>query len=208
MTDDSEKLNYKMAAKNSGSVLLMRYTLTISLALLAPFSFALAQDAHEHGVAELNVVRESQQIQIEFVSPVANLLGFERMPESAEEWTLFATVVEELASNDWLIGETLSECTLTVQAQELPSFASSQDEHGHDHAEDDGHDHEEEAAESAHVDFRMQYLFDCPGAVPSQLQIVAFQHYPAIERIDTQWIIERSPGFSQLTPDSPGLALD
>ena len=36
--------------------------------------------SHVHGNAELNVVLMEKQLQVEFVSPAINLLGFERPP--------------------------------------------------------------------------------------------------------------------------------
>jgi hypothetical protein len=175
------------------------------LTLLLSGSEVFAQDAHVHGVAELNIVREGQVVQIEFFSPGANLLGFERMPGAAEEWMRFATVVEDLEASAWLLGDQLAGCDMRIEAMDVPSFSAGGD--GHDHG-DEPHDHEEELAEDAHVDFRVQYLFDCSRSMPSDLRITAFQHFPGIERITTQWIVEGRPGFIELTARAPLIELD
>ena len=170
----------------------------------------LAQSAHEHGSAELNFVREGQVVQIEFSSPGANLLGFERMPATSEEWMLLATVAEDLETAIWLLGEQLNGCDMRIEGVEIPSFTAGADDHDdHDHgdAHEDHEDHDE-AENIDHVDFRVQYTFECADSLPSQLEITAFAHFPAIERINTQWIIAGRPGFNELTVNASALSLE
>ena len=204
----SARSQLALTARSCASASLVLLSIIACLTVLASGSAVLAQDAHEHGIAELNIVREGQVIQIEFFSPGANLLGFERMPGAAEEWMRFATVVENLETGAWLLGDQMADCDMRIEAMEVPSFAAVGDGHeGHDHG-DEHDDHEEELAEDAHVDFRVQYLVDCSRSMPSNLQITAFQHFPAIERITTQWIIDGRPGFSELTARAPILELE
>ena len=108
------------------------------VSLLIPVTPAVAQEAHVHGLADLNLVRQGQQVQMEFLSPAANLLGFERPPASDEERALFSQVSESLESAEWLIGEALSGCQLTLTALELPEFGS--DDHEHEHEGEHGHE--------------------------------------------------------------------
>ena len=42
-------------------------------------------EAHEHGVANLNVAVEGNNIYIEFSSPAANIVGFEHHPRTHEQ---------------------------------------------------------------------------------------------------------------------------
>lgn len=161
----------------------------------------LAQSAHEHGVAELNFVREGQVVQIEFFSPGANLLGFERMPATSEEWMLLATVAEDLETAIWLLGEQLNGCDMRIEGVEIPLFTAGADDH-------DDHEDHDEAENIDHVDFRVQYTFECADSLPSQLEITAFAHFPAIERINTQWIIAGRPGFNELTVNASALSLE
>lgn len=200
-------------SKNTDTNLVVRFGnphSLVAIALLAgllTMPDLLAQGAHEHGVAELNLVREGQVVQIEFFSPGANLLGFERMPASAKEWTLLASVVEDLEIGAWLLGGQLDNCDMRIEAMGIPSFSAGADEHnGHDHGDD--HDDNDEAEHTVHVDFRVQYAFDCAGSVPSHLDIKAFVHFPAIERLNTQWIIAGRPGYSELTANASSLSLE
>jgi hypothetical protein len=86
---------FALIARSCGTGYVAILSVLASLTVLVSGSSVLAQDAHVHGVAELNIVREGQVVQIEFFSPGANLLGFERMPGAAEEWMRFASVVED-----------------------------------------------------------------------------------------------------------------
>jgi len=199
---------FALIARSCGTGYVAILSVLAGLAALVSGSTVLAQDAHVHGVAELNIVREGQVVQIEFFSPGENLLGFEQMPAAAEEWIRFATAVEDLETSAWLLGDQMADCDMRIEAMEVPSFAAGGDGHeGHDHG-DEHEDQEEELAEDAHVNFRVQYLLDCSRTVPSNVQITAFQHFPAIERITTQWIIDGRAGFSELTARAPVIELE
>ena len=55
--------------------------------------------SHVHGLTELNLVIANQNVQIEFISPAINLLGFERASNSPEENKLFYEVLQSLPQN-------------------------------------------------------------------------------------------------------------
>ena len=160
-------------------------------------------DSHVHGNAELNIVSMDQQMQVEFVSPAINLLGFEWVPVSDEETALLDDVVTHLLDGEWLIGDALSNCELTTNTIQTPVNAV----HTHDHDAD--HDHaSHEGNVEAHSDFHVQYLYDCPAAPPDRLSIVAFDRYKGIESITVQWIAGQNQGFAKLTPSNPVLTFD
>ena len=178
-----------------------------------------------HGAAELNVVRLGQQMQFEFISPAANLLGFERAPESDAEKTLLDEVTVALYSGDWLVGDALAGCESSLELLELPEFSNTgfeSDDHDHDeeHEHDDDHDHDEdhehedshdddhEDEGGAHADFRVQYLFNCASPPPAQLAITAFDQYPGIENIRVQWINDAAQGFAELNAQNATLRLE
>ena len=64
-------------------------TLALMLLYLGGFNLALSQaeekhhhKAHVHGVAHLNVALEDNELYIEFISPAANIVGFEHQPKT------------------------------------------------------------------------------------------------------------------------------
>ena len=160
--------------------------------------------SHVHGLTELNLVIASQEVQIEFISPAINLLGFERAINSPEESTLFNEVLEDLQTAEWLLGDQLGNCQMSTPVFEAPEFGShdiSERHEDHEHV-----DHEHEASD--HADFRVQYLFDCQSAPPSDFTVTAFDRFVGIEEISVRWIVGRQQGISNLTPNNATLSFD
>ena len=167
-------------------------------------SYANAQsaDSHVHGNAELNVVLMGQQLQVEFVSPAINLIGFERPPNTDEEVATLNNTIEQLQRGGWLIEAISTACQLSTEEFEAPVY----DEH-----ENSEHDHEHESSEhdaEAHSNFRVTYLYDCDSAPRKQLKMLAFDHYSGIETLTVQWITNLMQGYTQLSRDNPVLYLE
>ena len=187
---------------------------------IAGSSRTLAQsaDSHVHGNAELNVVLMGQQLQVEFVSPAINLLGFERPPNTDEETATLNNTIEQLQRGGWLIEAFPTTCQLSTEEFEAPVYdeheSSEHDhessEHDHEH-ESSEHDHEHETSEhnaEAHSNFRVTYLYDCESAPRKQLKMLAFDHYSGIETLTVQWIADQKQGYARLNRDNPVLNLE
>ena len=174
--------------------------------------------SHVHGLTELNLVIANQNVQIEFISPAINLLGFERASNSPEENKLFNEVLEDLQTAEWLLGDQLRDCQMSTPVFEAPEFGShemseghEEHEHEHDEHEHEEHEHEHEDHEHEtgdHADFRVQYLFDCRSAPPSNFTVTAFDRFVGIEEISVRWIVGRQQGVSNLTPSNATLIFD
>ena len=159
--------------------------------------------SHVHGLTELNLVITNQNVQIEFISPAINLLGFERASNSPEESKLFNEVLEDLQAAEWLLGDQLRDCQMSTPVFEAPEFASHEMSEGHEEHEHEHEEHEHEASD--HADFRVQYLFDCQSAPPSDLNVTAFDRFMGIEEISVRWIVGRQQGVSNLTKNNAKL---
>ena len=171
---------------------------------IAGSSRTLAQsaDSHVHGNAELNVVLMGQQLQVEFVSPAINLLGFERPPNTDEETATLNNTIEQLQRGGWLIEAISTACQLSTEEFEAPFYEEREsNKHNHEH---ESSKHEAEA----HSHFRVRYLYDCDAAIKQQLRILAFDHYSGIETLTVQWIANQMQGYTQLSKDSPVLYLE
>ena len=180
---------------------------------IAGSSRTLAQsaDSHVHGNAELNVVLMGQQLQVEFVSPAINLLGFERPPNTDEETATLNNTIEQLQRGGWLIEAIPTACQLSTEEFEAPVYDEHESsEHDHEH-ESSEHDHEHESSEhhaEAHSNFRVTYLYDCDSAPRKQLKMLAFDHYSGIETLTVQWIADQKQGYARLNKDNPVLDLE
>ena len=167
--------------------------------------------SHVHGLTELNLVITNQNVQIEFISPAINLLGFERASNSPEENKLFNEVLEELQTAEWLLGDQLRDCQMSTPVFEAPEFGSHEMSEGHEEHEHEEHEHEHEDHEHEtgdHADFQVQYLFDCRSAPPSNFTVTAFDRFVGIEEISVRWIVGRQQGVSNLTPSNATLSFD
>ena len=188
-------------------------TCTFLLILVAGNSTTIAQSAgsHVHGNAELNVVLMEQQLQVEFVSPAINLLGFERPPINDVESATMNNTVKQLQHGGWLIEGLPSACQLSTEEFEAP-FYEERESNKHDHEDESSkHDHEHESSKheaEAHSHFRVRYLYDCDAALKKQLRILAFDHYSGIETLTVQWITNQMQGYTQLSRDNPVLYLE
>ena len=177
---------------------------TFLLILIAGNSTAIAQSpvSHVHGNAELNVVLMEKQLQVEFVSPAINLLGFERPPITDVESATMNNTIKQLQHGGWLIEGVPSTCQLSTEEFEAPFF---------EERESNNHDHEHESSKheaEAHSNFRVRYLYDCDAALKKQLRILAFDHYNGIETLTVQWITNQMQGYTQLSRDNPVLYLE
>ena len=170
-------------------------TCAFLLIMIAGSSNTKAQSAvsHVHGNAELNVVLMGQKIQVEFVSPAANLLGFERLPITDEESTVVNNTIKQLQHGGWLIEGFPETCQLSTEAFEAPAYTE--------------HESSEHDAE-AHSNFRGTYLYDCDMPPRTQLKILAFDHYTGIETLTVQWIADQKQGYTQLDRGNPVLDLE
>ncbi len=167
--------------------------------------------SHVHGLTELNLVIANQNVQIEFISPAINLLGFERASNSPEENKLFNEVLEDLQAAEWLLSDQLEDCQMSTPVLEAPEFGSHEmseghEEHEHEHGEHEHEDHEHVTGD--HADFRVQYLFDCRSAPPNNFTVTAFDRFVGIEEISVRWIVGRQQGASNLTPSNATLSFD
>ena len=204
-------MKYTMTPANKRLLAATSVFLGLTAMQLQKSGIAQELGSHVHGLTELNVVIANQEVQIEFISPAINLLGFERVSSSPEENQLFNEVLEDLRAAEWLLGEQLGDCQMSTPVFEAPEFASHEmseghEEHEHEHEEHEHENHEHETGD--HADFRVQYLFDCRSAPPSNFTVTAFDRFVGIEEISVRWIVGRQQGVSNLTPSNATLSFD
>ena len=102
---------------------------------------AAQQSAHVHGIATLNLAMEGDELEIEFVSPAGNIVGFEHEAVTAEERRAIRDAIEQLKKGNELFElPPAASCSLHV--------AEVEHDHGRD-AEPDDHDEHGHAEEEA-----------------------------------------------------------
>ena len=176
----------------------MRPLSSLPLALLAAFTVSIqAHDhghhgsnapAHQHGVGQLHLVIEQDQLHLELQVPADDLLGFEHAPSTAEQHAALAALQETLQQPERLFRLPAS-ARCELQASELHSslFASADSTTAHEQ-------HEE------HADISARYQFRC-AAMPQlqQVEILVFDLFPNSQRLVLQAITPRGQTGAELT---------
>ncbi len=190
-------------------------------------------DAHEHGVGQLDIAMEGNQIGITLHAPGADIVGFEYAATSAEDRAAVDSAVASLARPlDLFVLPAAAGCSVTQASASLESEEDEHAEHGHDehkdhgheeHAEDDhkehGHDehahdehadddHEEHAEEASHTEFHAEYLLECanPDAV-SEVTFAYFDTFPNAQELEVQVLSDAGVKAFEVERDAPTLDL-
>lgn len=121
---------------------------SLAFALTATTGFAedtRQLDAHEHGVGQLDIAIEGNQIAMEFHAPGADIVGFEYEAKSEEDKAKIAAGIEALESPLALfVLPADAGCSVTHAHAELEGEGDHDDheEHDHDKEAHDDHDHD------------------------------------------------------------------
>jgi len=181
-------------------------------------SVAQAEDtrqlgAHEHGVGQLNIAIDAQQIAIELHAPGADIVGFEYAAQSSEDRAAVDDAVARLARPLDLFGFPEAAACGVVEARASLEIEGEHDDHkddGHDHAahKHDDHDHGAAAQEAGHSEFHAEYVLTC--ADPAQATLVTFAYFdafPNAQELEVQLITDRGATAAKVTKDAPVLDL-
>ena len=176
-------------------------------------------DAHEHGVGQLNIAFDGDQIAMELHAPGADIVGFEYEAESNEDRATIDAAVAALAKPlDLFVLPEAAGCSVVNARAGLESedeHDAHDDDHGDDSvAEEDGHDdhadegHEDHADEAEHTEFHAEYLLTCadPSAV-ADITFAYFDVFPNALEVDVQVISDTGAKSFEVERDAPTLDL-
>jgi len=191
---------------------ILRTALFSSACLMSVDAFAETHAAHEHGVAQMNLVQIESNVVLEVTSPAFNVFGFEHKPHTEQEKTLVKTRLKTMNSGGLVLFDTDANCELKETKLKNP-FADDHEDHDHEEHEHEDHDHEKHANDDHdhekhehedhehedhdheghynHRDIHVEYTFTCknPQAV-SQINLQPlFKNWPQLEQVRTQWVI-------------------
>ncbi|PKO56636.1 MAG: DUF2796 domain-containing protein [Betaproteobacteria bacterium HGW-Betaproteobacteria-21] len=166
-----------------------------------------AHAPHEHGVAALRVAIDGELLQIEFASPLDNLVGFEHAPRTDKQRKALADAEKLLNRFERLfVVPKAAACTVTGVELEHPL-----DEHAaHEHA-DNGHDHkhgDKDGQDGDHAELSVTYTLRCtaPAALDT-LQVKVFDAFPRTGRIRAERVSPRGQSAATLSAKQRTLAL-
>ncbi|AMR68456.1 DUF2796 domain-containing protein [Aquipseudomonas alcaligenes] len=154
-------------------------------------------DAHEHGVASLNVALDGQTLEIQLQSPAMNLVGFEHEAKSDSDKAKVAAARQHLEQPQALFALPIeAKCALQDSELDSPLFG------GH------AHDEHEHADEHGHSDIDASYRFACANAEALQtLELGSFfGTFPGTEKLEVQLIGPSGQQGAELTPSNSRLS--
>ena len=184
-------------------------------------------DSHVHGGAVLSIVSESDGIQIEFETPLYNLLGFEYEPKTDAERALASKVEMSLTQPHNLFRfNDDTKCTFVSPPSKVTLFEAlseaghDQDydghdqEDGHDHsdhhdtgAEAEDHDHEEHHQhedDDSHKDVFLTYSMACQAIEKLQtVKVELFEIFPNLTELELVYLGPSQQMSADLTPLQP-----
>ncbi|SPH22624.1 hypothetical protein ASD8599_03366 [Ascidiaceihabitans donghaensis] len=193
-------------------------------------------DAHEHGVGQLDMAFDGNQIALELHAPGADIVGFEYAAQSAEDRAKVDAAVASLARPlDLFAMPAAAGCSVVQASASLESEEDHEDHADHDdheeHAHDEGHDHEghdheghddhadsekheghddheEHAEDAGHTEFHAEYMLEC--AAPDQATLIQFAYFdtfPNALELEVQVITDKGATAFEVLRDAPTLDL-
>jgi hypothetical protein len=163
---------------------------------------------HQHGEGTLNVIVDGSELYLEFISPAADIVGFEHRPRNAAQENVLQEALHRLRDGGRLFNPAApAGCRLAEAEVSTDLIGKEKDDHGrqkdrgsHDHDHDHGHDH--------HADFEASYRFSCtqPSSL-DRLEIRIFELFPALQRIKVQVVTNQGQKGAVIDSDNRDLRL-
>ena len=193
----------------------MKKSIYYSLLISAMMSVAAAEetrqvDKHEHGVGELNIAVEGSAINLEFMIPGADIVGFEYEAKSDSDIALVNTALSKFQDFENIF--TLSSsgnCNLVDAEIDINQGDEHEDEHDHEdeHEHEDEHDHDEHE-EEAHNEFVAHYSFTCGNVKEiDRIDFPYFTTFPNSGELEIQFVSEVGSTSFEVEGDKPFIDL-
>ena len=171
-------------------------------------------DAHEHGVGELQIAFDGNQVVMELHAPGADIVGFEYEAESAEDLAAIDAAIALLAKpQEIFVLPTAAGCAVTRASAMLESEDHDEDGHeghdedGHEGHDEDGHEDHDEGEES-HTEFHAEYLLTCsnPDAI-TDIEFAYFDLFEGARELEVQVVTSSGAMAFEIERDDPSLDL-
>ena len=203
-------------------VLIMKaLTSIISIIIASPsFSENVRQlNAHEHGIAALNIAIEAPLVVMEFHAPGADIVGFEYAAKSDADLAAISAALKTLeAPLDLFVLPKGARCAVQEVQVELESDADHDvneedhqdhdDENDHKHEDHDDHDEEKHAASSGHTEFHAEYSLICSNIEAlTQIDFAYFEVFPNSKQVELQLVSQSGARAFDIKSGAPRLDL-
>ena len=153
-------------------------------------------EAHVHGIAEINLVMEGEDLHLVFQSPAMNLVGFEHAPKTEADHQAVDQTADRLKNGESLF---IPNHTASCE-QESVTLESALLEEAEHHQEHKAHQEHEHHKASEHSEFLATYRFHC--VAPDQLKSIevnVFQTFPTTQTINAMFVTQGRQGARRLS---------
>ncbi len=159
--------------------------------------------SHTHGIGQLNIVLDGNDLVLELQSPSANIVGFEHSPENEEQTQAVQKAIALMQEGEKLFAlPKQAECSLHDAHVETNMLGDHQDKHdSHGHGHDEQHSDSEHNEKTGHSEFEAEYYFKCnKPANLNTLDVLIFELFPGFEELEAQLLSPKGQSVKELTP--------
>ncbi|MGI9295141.1 MAG: ZrgA family zinc uptake protein, partial [Pseudomonadales bacterium] len=151
--------------------------LAADTSLAAPESGS--RGAHTHGVAELTLALEGQEVEIVFTAPAISVVGFEYKASSPEQREAVAQARSKLLTTTSLFSFGGTDCALQHANIDVSAVLTEEKAH---HGEDLLH-------EESHTNISAHYEYQCSDSAALETIIIGTNGLPfGLEAINAMWV--------------------
>lgn len=166
--------------------------LALALPLLLQIKGAAADEhfsheSHTHGLVELTVAIDNDELEIELNSPAMNLIGFEYKASTKSDLEVVKRAKAKLSQNNLLFLFSGGSCQLSNQAVDISSVIDTQQLKGH---QPKAHVHKSDHQDKGnHNDISAVYHYSCEDISSlTNITVNAFNLFENIEEVQVFWI--------------------
>lgn len=145
---------------------------------------------HVHGVAALQVAVDGNQLQLDFISPLDNLVGFEHAPRTARQKQAWQAMQDKLRQPQLLFDLPAAASCVAQPAQVRSTLDGQQHAGQHRHGKHDDH---------ASLDASYRYECAAPAALRS-IEVRLFAAFPKLRRLQVEVAAPSGQSAATLTP--------
>ena len=196
--------------KNNAKYLYSATTITAVLSMLSIGVIAESRDhddhhqqeAHLHGLVEMNLAIENNTIELNLESPAANIVGFEHPASTPEQYasvTRAKTMLDMPAQLLTFIG---TRCEPTTQEIDVSAVLKPVETHHKEEAHSEHKEHANKGHEDheTHSEISARYQFHCDKGIKlTAIKVHLFDLFPRIKTVHTAWVSDTNQASTILT---------
>jgi hypothetical protein len=177
--------------------IIKRLTGALMVTVIVFHASILNAGPHVHCEAELTIAMENTSLQIQLLAPAADIVGFEHQAKTPQELKSMAGAKKTLSQVAQLFVITGARCELsevTIDMKDLVDAKRDTHAHHRDHLLNN---------------ITANYEYECYSLDElSTIEVNVFDLFPALLRINSMWITERSQGSQVLSKTTRQIRID